>query len=111
MILSRVVSKVDKVWKKIFVYFFFRYDDKFFVLGRKIEDQIEWYRSRYFSDRTCQEYLQECARKRALFLDPGDLTKTEIYYTKKINPLFEFYKVKDPIFEKMWRRFSPPPSL
>jgi len=75
------------------------YEIKFFLWSRKIEDHIIWLEDQNFSEDTICYYLEKCACLRDKFLDPKDLTSTEVYYMEKIQHLWEKYKRTDPIWE------------
>lgn len=71
---------------------------KFFIWGRKIEDEVEFLEGQNRPKEEIQDYLEKCASLREKFLDKNDLTETEEYYTDKIHGIFEEYQVLDPIF-------------
>lgn len=88
----------------MFDFFGMPYEMKFFVWGRKIEDEVKWKEEMGHSKEKIKEYLQKCADKREKYLDPYDLTETEEYYTEKIHPIFEDYEVADPIYDILFKR-------
>jgi len=75
---------------------------KFFIWGRKIEDEVAVMKYRGDSEEKIREYLEKCADTRERKLDPYDLTETEEYYTEKIHSIFEDYGVSDPIYDELF---------
>lgn len=75
------------------------YEMKFFVWGRKIEDEVERLED-YGTEKEVKDFLEKCADAREKYLDPDNLTEIEEYYTKKIHyNCFEKYGVSDPIYD------------
>ncbi|GAI53485.1 unnamed protein product, partial [marine sediment metagenome] len=84
---------------------------KFFVWGRKIEDEVFWHEDMGHSVEEIIEYLEKCAELRKEYLDPHNLSRIEYYYTNKIHRLFEKYQVSDPIYDAArleWGIFGEP---
>ena len=77
---------------------------KFSVWGRKIIDEVKIMEDQGKSENEIREYLENCADLRDRFLDPENLTDTEIYYTWRLHntdPFWEDYGVEDPIWQNM----------
>lgn len=72
---------------------------KFFIWGRKIAEQVEYFKEENYSDERIREFLQNCADLREHYLDPDNLTETEEIWTERVQKYFKEYSVIDPIFE------------
>jgi hypothetical protein len=76
------------------------YEDKFFVWGRKIVEEVLDLEDRDVDFEKIVDYLKECIEKREEFLDPNDLTDFEENYTLgECHDIFEKYQLVDPIYE------------
>jgi len=75
-------------------YFSEESDEKYLSWGRKIDEQVNWYKDQNFSDETIKTYLQKCADFREKNLDPNNLTDYEKKYTSVIEEHFRDYDVE-----------------
>ena len=71
---------------------------KYFIWGRKIAEQVEYFKEQNYTDKRIREFLQNCADLRAEHLDADNLTETEEIWTERVQKYFNEYSVIDPIF-------------
>jgi len=78
-------------------------DDNYFIWGRKIKQQAEYFEYENYPKETIIEYLEKCSEMRKENLDPKDLTEIEEIYTEEIHDIFDHYEVSDYIYDEAFR--------